>query len=121
MTLATHLDAQLFPECLNVLIVTLENADGNAWNRLRRELESIYKTSKPNSYLLPNSYLPLATACCIDYATEHFWSAFPERDNFKTQWLIQNRSKLIAAAAVAIANGERQEFDLGNFSDLYAA
>jgi hypothetical protein len=115
MTLATHLDAQLFPECLNVLIVTLENADGNAWNKLRRELESIYKTSKPNSYL------PLATACCIDYATQHFWSAFPGRDGFKTQWLIHNRSKLIAAAAVAIANGERQEFDLGNFSDLYAA
>lgn len=110
MPSATYLDNQLFSDCLNVLIITLENADGNGWNSMRRDIEAIYKTASPDGYM------PLATACCIDYATSWFWQAFPERDNFKTQWLIANRSKLIAAAAVAIADSERKEFDLGNFA-----
>ena len=110
MSPVTYLDPQLFANCLNVLVITLENADGNAWNSLRRDIEAIYKAASPDSYM------PLATACCIDYATSWFWQAFPERDSFKTQWLIANRSKLIAAAAVAIADSERKEFDLGNFA-----
>lgn len=111
----TYVDKQLFPGCLNNLILCLENCDGNGWNKLRRELESIYKVTPVVGHSL-NSYLPLASAACVDFATHHFWDAFPERDSFKTQWLINNRSKLITGACVAIAHGEFQEFELGNFA-----
>jgi hypothetical protein len=110
MTDITYLDKQLFPDCLNNLILYLENCDGESWNKLRRELEAVYKA------VSPTAYLPLASAACVDFATHWFWKAFAERDAFKTRWLINNRSKLITAACVAIAEGERQEFDLGNFA-----
>lgn len=110
MTNITYVDRQLFAGCLNNLILCLENCDGNGWNKLRRELESIYKVT-PSA-----NYLPLASAACVDFATHHFWDAFPERDSFKTQWLIDNRSKLITAACVAIAQGEFLEFEIGNFA-----
>ena len=110
MTQATYIDKQLFAGCLNNLILCLENCDGNGWNKLRRELESIYKVTAPANYL------PLASAACVDFATHHFWDAFPGRDSFKTQWLIDNRNKLITAACVAIAQGEFIEFEIGNFA-----
>ena len=115
MTQTTYIDKQLFAGCLNNLILCLENCDGNGWNKLRRELEDIYKVTPPVSHSL-NSYLPLASAACVDFATEWFWNAFPERDSFKTQWLIANRASLITAACVAIAQGEFIEFEIGNFA-----
>lgn len=110
MTDITYIDKQLFAGCLNNLVLCLENCDGDSWNKLRRELESIYKVAPAGSYL------PLASAACVDFATHWFWKAFPERDSFKTQWLINNRSRLVTAACVAIAHGELAEFQLGNFA-----
>lgn len=115
MTAFANYDKQLYADCLNSLIIYLENCDGNQWNALRRELESIYKVTTPVAYSV-SSYLPLASAACVEFATHWFWKAFPERDTFKTQWLINNRSKLITGACVAIAHGEFQEFELGNFA-----
>jgi len=110
MTDTTYLDKHLFPDSLNSLVLYLENCDGNSWNELRSRLEMIFKT------VPANGYLPLASAVCNDFVTHWFWKAFPERDSFKTQWLINNRSRLVTAACVAIAHGELAEFQLGNFA-----
>ena len=110
MTAFANYDKQLYADCLNSLVIYLENCDGEQWNALRRELESIYKVTPAASYL------PVASAACVDFATHWFWRAFPERDTFRTQWLINNRTKLIIGACVAIAHGELQEFQLGNFA-----
>lgn len=110
MTAFANYDKQLYADYLNSLVVYLENCDGNQWNALRRELESIYKVTPAASYL------PVASAACVDFATHWFWRAFPERDTFRTQWLINNRTKLITGACVAIAQGEFIEFEIGNFA-----
>lgn len=102
-----HFCSDEFLSTLNVLIVTLENCDGNEWNRLMDDLSCFWEK-------LPSaeSYEPVAAARCSEFVATNFWTAFPTRSAQKTMYLVDHRTALIAGASAAIAIGARTEFNL---------
>lgn len=105
-------DHTLLDQKLHVLLITLENHDGEAWNSLMSDLEVIYR-AVTSDY----DFLIKGSARCSDLAAKFFWAAFPQvgRSTGDTNFLTNNRTALIAGASTAIAISAMQEFQLGNF------
>lgn len=102
-----HFYSDEFVSALNVLIITLENCDGNGWNDLMKDLSEIRKKSIPC-----DSYESLAAARCSQFVSVNFWKAFPSRTGQETIYLLDNRLALIAGASAAIAFSAMTEFDI---------
>jgi hypothetical protein len=105
-------DHILLDQKLHVLLVTLENHDGEAWNSLMSDLEVIYKAATSD-----HGFLIEGSVRCSDLAAKFFWAAFPQvgRSPEDTSFLMNNRTGLITGASTAIAISAMQEFQLGNF------